>query len=203
MRAFLSGSLSFSEKKETEFICGIDEAGRGPLAGDVYAAAVILPERYDLPGLTDSKKLSPKRRDALFDEIMRQSVSCAVAFATVGEIGRLNILEASLLAMRRAVEALSVCPARLLVDGNVARGFSLPAAAVIGGDASEPCISAASVLAKVTRDRAMCLLDSQYPGYGFAKHKGYGTAEHIRALRKLGPCPAHRALFIRKVMCHA
>ncbi len=184
----------------TEWVCGIDEAGRGPLAGDVYAAAVILPERYDLPELTDSKKLSPKRREILYDEIVRQAVSYAVAFATVEEIERLNILEAALLAMRRASEGLTVRPNRLLIDGNVARGFSLPAAAVIGGDGTTPCISAASILAKVTRDRAMFMLDAQYPGYGFAKHKGYGTAEHIRALRELGPCPAHRALFIRKVI---
>ncbi len=187
----------------TEWVCGIDEAGRGPLAGDVYAAAVILPEGYDLPGLTDSKKLSPKRREVLFDEIIRQAVSFAVASATVLEIEQLNILEASLLAMRRAAEGLTVRPSRLLIDGNIARGFSTPATAVVGGDCTTPCISAASILAKVTRDRAMLALDRRYPGYGFAKHKGYGTAEHIRALRELGPCPEHRALFIRKVTHYA
>ncbi|MDR1693228.1 MAG: ribonuclease HII [Oscillospiraceae bacterium] len=181
-------------------VCGIDEAGRGPLAGDVYAAAVILPEKYTLSGLTDSKKLTPKRRDVLYGEITRQAISFCVAVATVSEIEELNILEATLLAMRRAVDGLTVTPERLLVDGNTARGFSLPAAAIVGGDLTEPCISAASVLAKVSRDRAMTELDTLYPGYGFGKHKGYGTSLHRKALRELGPCPAHRALFIRRVM---
>ena len=180
-------------------VCGLDEAGRGPLAGDVYAAAVILPEEYTLPGLNDSKKLSAKKRDMLFDLIREQAVSYAVASASTGEIETLNILEASLLAMRRAVEGLSVRPGLLLVDGSIARGFAIPAKAVVGGDGLEPCISAASILAKVSRDRAMTELDALYPRYGFAKHKGYGTAAHIKALREHGPCPAHRALFIKKV----
>ncbi len=181
-------------------VCGVDEAGRGPLAGDVYAAAVVLP--FDIPGLTDSKKLTPKRRDILFDLIRGRSPGYAVASASVEEIERLNILEAALLAMRRAVDALPEKPDLALIDGNIARGFSVPARAVVGGDAISPCISAASVLAKVSRDRAMRELDALYPQYGFAGHKGYGTAEHIRALREYGPCPAHRTLFIRKVCGH-
>ncbi|MDR0326431.1 MAG: ribonuclease HII [Oscillospiraceae bacterium] len=180
--------------------CGIDEAGRGPLAGDVYAAAVILPERYDLPGLNDSKKLSAKKRDVLFRLIREQAVSCAVASASVREIEEHNILEAALLAMRRAADGLSVKPDLLLVDGNIARGFDVPAKAVVGGDGLEACISAASVLAKVSRDRAMIELDALYPQYGFAKHKGYGTAAHISALREFGPCPAHRLSFLRRIL---
>jgi len=180
-------------------VCGTDEAGRGPLAGDVYAAAVILPEDYTLPGLDDSKKLTAKKRDILYDLIRAQAAAYAVASASVAEIERLNILEASLLAMRRAVEKLAVRPDLLLVDGKIARGFDLPAKAVVGGDGSEPCISAASILAKVSRDRAMAELDRLYPLYGFAKHKGYGTAAHIRALRESGPCPAHRPSFLRRI----
>ncbi|MDR0293692.1 MAG: ribonuclease HII [Oscillospiraceae bacterium] len=181
-------------------VCGIDEAGRGPLAGDVVAAAVILPEEYDLPGLNDSKKLSPKRRDILYDFIREQAVAYAVASASVEEIGRLNILEATLLAMRRAADGLAVRPGLLLVDGKIARGFAVPARAVVRGDAEEPCIMAASILAKVSRDRAMAELDDLYPHYGFAKHKGYGTAAHIRALREFGPCPAHRLFFLRRLL---
>jgi ribonuclease HII len=181
-------------------LCGVDEAGRGPFAGDVAAAAVILPVGFDIPGLNDSKKLTAKRRDALYDVICKQAVSYAVALATVEEIELYNILEAALLAMRRAVEGLTVKPDLLLVDGNIARGFGLPAKAVIRGDALHPCISAASVLAKVTRDRAMIELDALYPRYGFAKHKGYGTAAHIQAIRDHGPCAAHRMSFLRKVL---
>jgi ribonuclease HII len=180
--------------------CGTDEAGRGPLAGDVYAAAVILPEEYGLPGLNDSKKLTAKKREVLFDLIKGQAVSFSIASASVEEIEGLNILEASLLAMRRAVAGLSVQPDLLLVDGNCAKGFAIPAQAVTGGDGLHPCIAAASVLAKVSRDLAMLELDALYPQYGFAKHKGYGTAAHIRALREFGPSPAHRSLFIRKVL---
>jgi ribonuclease HII len=180
-------------------ITGVDEAGRGPLAGDVYAAAVILPAEYNLPGLNDSKKLSVKKRELLFDLIKEQALSYSIASASVGEIEELNILQASLLAMRRAVDGLSVRPDLLLIDGNCAEGFDIPAQAVVGGDGLHPCISAASVLAKVARDRAMSELDALCPQYGFARHKGYGTAAHIQALREFGPCPAHRALFIRKI----
>jgi ribonuclease HII len=180
-------------------ICGIDEAGRGPLAGDVYAAAVILPEEYGLPGLNDSKKLTAKKREALFELIKEQAAAFSIASASVAEIDGLNILEASLLAMRRAVAGLYVTPDLLLVDGNCAKGFHIKAEAIIGGDGLHPCISAASVLAKVARDLAMLELDALYPQYGFAKHKGYGTAAHIQALREFGPSPAHRKLFIRKI----
>ena len=185
-------------------IAGVDEAGRGPLAGDVYAAAVILPEEYDLPGLNDSKKLTAKKREVLFELIKEQAVAFCIASASVAEIEELNILQASLLAMRRAVEGLSVTPpSLLLVDGNCAKGFDIPAQAIIGGDGLHPCIAAASVLAKVSRDWSMEELDALYPQYGFAKHKGYGTAAHIRALKEFGSSPAHRALFIRKVLKNA
>jgi ribonuclease HII len=179
---------------------GVDEAGRGPLAGDVYAAAVILPGKYELPGLNDSKKLSAKKRNILFDLIREQAVAYSVAAATAEEIERLNILEAALLAMRRAVGGLAVKPELLLVDGNTARGFDVPSKAVVGGDALHPCIMAASVLAKVLRDRAMEDLDALYPEYGFARHKGYGTAEHIRAIKKYGPCAAHRLSFLGRIL---
>jgi ribonuclease HII len=181
-------------------VCGVDEAGRGPLAGSVFAAAVILPEDYDLPGLNDSKKLSAKKREALFEAILRQAAAASWGKATVEEIERLNILEASLLAMRRAVDGLCLRPDRLLIDGNAVRGFSLPAEAVIKGDATVPCISAASVVAKVLRDRDMDELDKRYPRYGFAKHKGYGTAAHIKAIREFGPCAEHRSLFLRRII---
>jgi ribonuclease HII len=179
---------------------GIDEAGRGPLAGDVYAAAVILPDGFDLPGLNDSKKLTAKKRDCLYDAIREQAVAYAISLATVEEIGRHNILEAALLAMRRAVDTLPVKPGILLVDGNTARGFDIPAKAVVGGDALHPCISAASILAKVSRDRAMADLGALYPQYGFDKNKGYGTAAHIRALKEHGPCPAHRMSFLGRIL---
>ncbi len=178
--------------------CGVDEAGRGPLAGPVYAAAVILPEEYVLPGLDDSKKLSAKKREKLFDAICAQAVDFRVATASVEEIERLNILEAALLAMRRAVEALCVRPDELLIDGNITRGFDIPARAVIGGDALVPAISAASILAKVSRDRYMEELAARYPEYGFEKHRGYGTKAHYAALDKYGPCPEHRESFLKR-----
>jgi ribonuclease HII len=165
----------------------------------VFAAAVVLPPDYDVSGLNDSKRLTAKRRETLFDEIRAGAVCYGVASATVEEIEALNILEAALLAMRRAVERLDPPPEKLLIDGNIARGFPIPAEALVGGDAREPCIMAASILAKVSRDRELLALDAQYPGYGFAKHKGYGTKAHIDAIRELGPCPAHRRLFLRKL----
>lgn len=183
-------------------ICGVDEAGRGPLAGDVFAAAVILPEGYIPEGLNDSKKLSPKKRDILFDEIKNNAVSYAVATATVAEIEEYNILEASLLSMRRAIEKLYPKPDFALIDGNISRGFDLPAKAVIDGDALCPSIAAASVLAKVARDRYCLEMDALYPMYGFASHKGYGTAKHRKAIEDYGPCPLHRSLFIRKIVKH-
>lgn len=181
-------------------ICGVDEAGRGPLAGPVVAAAVILPDQYNLSGLNDSKKISAPKREALYGGIVAQALACGVAQASVEEIERLNILEATLLAMRRAVDALSVRPQLILVDGNIARGFDVPARAIVGGDALEPCISAASILAKVMRDRLMNDLAERYPGYGFERHKGYGTAAHAAALKMLGPCPEHRKRFIRNII---
>ncbi len=179
-------------------ICGADEAGRGPLAGPVCAAAVILPEGADLPGLNDSKKLTEKQREALFPLIRERAVAYGVAFATVEEIEQMNILRAALLAMDRAIAMLDPAPALALIDGNTARGISVPARSVVHGDARCAAIAAASVLAKVTRDRLMDELAAQYPQYGFEKHKGYGTKAHYAALEKYGPCPAHRPSFLRK-----
>ena len=178
-------------------VCGIDEAGRGPLCGPVVAAACILPQGLVIEKLNDSKKLSPKRRDELFDIIKKEALSFSVASATVAEIDELNILEATLLAMRRTVEGLSLQPDYLLVDGNVYRGFGIPGKSVVSGDALSPSIAAASILAKVTRDRICLELDREYPGYGIAKNKGYGTKDHIEALFRLGPSPCHRKKFIR------
>ena len=183
---------------ENIVICGVDEAGRGPLAGDVYAGAAILPPGCELPGLDDSKKLSPSQRDVLYDKIRQAAVACAVGTATVAEIDALNILNATLLAMRRAVAALTVAPALLLIDGNVARNFAQPVVAVKGGDGLSASIAAASILAKVERDRYMARLDAAYPGYGFAKHKGYGTAEHIAAIERNGLCELHRRTFTKR-----
>ncbi|MCX7208038.1 MAG: ribonuclease HII [Proteobacteria bacterium] len=177
-------------------ICGVDEAGRGPLAGAVYAAAVILPDHYDLPGLNDSKKLTARRRDVLFDLIQSCAVSWSVATASIEEIDELNILHATMLAMQRAVAGLSLVPEEALIDGNrVPKGLTVPGRAIIGGDALEACISAASILAKVSRDRDVEIFEVLYPGYGFAQHKGYPTAQHLEALKRLGPCPVHRKSF--------
>lgn len=174
----------------------MDEAGRGPLAGAVYAAAVILPQHYDLPGLNDSKKLSAKRRDVLFDAIKSCAIAWSVAQASIEEIDELNILHASMLAMQRAVAGLSVVPTEALIDGNrVPKGLTVAGRAIVGGDALEACISAASILAKVSRDREIESLEALYPGYGFAQHKGYPTAQHLEALKRLGPCPVHRKSF--------
>ena len=178
-------------------VCGIDEAGRGPLCGPVFAAACILPDGLVLEGLNDSKKLTPKKRDKLFDLICENAIAYCIASASVEEIDKLNILEADLLAMRRAIEGLSVKADFALIDGNIARGFQIPARAVIGGDAKSPSIAAASILAKVARDRDCIALDEQYPQYGIAKHKGYGTKQHMEALRTYGPSPIHRKQFIR------
>ncbi len=182
------------------YICGIDEAGRGPLAGSVCAGAVILPDEYDLEFLGDSKKLSATRREVLFDKITAQAVSYGVGWASVEEIETLNILGATMLAMRRAVEAMSVVPTLLLVDGTTTKGFKQQATAIKHGDAVEPCISAASIIAKVSRDREMLRLSMEYPDYGFEKHMGYGTKAHYDALRKLGPTPIHRKLFLRSFL---
>lgn len=180
-------------------LCGVDEAGRGPLAGPVCAAAVMLPRGLVIPGLNDSKKLSPKKRDALYDAIVEQAVAYGVAFATVEEIEKLNILEATFLAMNRAIELLSEKPALALIDGNRNTGIHVSSQCVIGGDGKCAEIAAASILAKVTRDRYMLQMAEQYPQYGFEKHKGYGTAAHYTALREYGPCPIHRPSFLKKM----
>jgi ribonuclease HII len=178
-------------------ICGVDEAGRGPLCGPVVAAACILPMGLVIEGLNDSKKLTPKKRDALYDYICENAVSYCIAEASVEEIDELNILEATLLAMRRAIDGLSVPADFALIDGNVSRDFQIPVQAIVKGDATSPSIAAASILAKVTRDRQCEELDRMYPQYGIAKHKGYGTKVHMDALRQHGPSPIHRKQFIR------
>jgi ribonuclease HII len=176
-------------------VAGVDEAGRGPLAGPVVAAAVILDQRQPIKGLADSKKLTALRREKLFDEIRAKALCCSIAQASVEEIDRLNILQATLLAMRRAVEGLRLKPNKVLVDGNRLPDIGLPAQAIVGGDGLVPAISAASILAKVHRDRWCLELDQLYPQYGFAKHKGYGTAAHLAALQAHGPCAEHRISF--------
>lgn len=178
-------------------VCGVDEAGRGPLCGPVFAAACILPDGLVLEGLNDSKKLTPKKREKLFDLICENAIAYCIASASVEEIDELNILEADLLAMRRAIDGLSQKADFALIDGNIARDFQIPAKAIIGGDAKSPSIAAASILAKVARDRDCITLDKQYPQYGIAKHKGYGTKQHMDALRTYGPSPIHRKQFIR------
>ncbi len=167
------------------------------MAGPVYAAAVILPQGLIIDGLNDSKKLSEKKRELLFDLITENAVAYSVASASVDEIDELNILNATLLAMRRAIDGLSIKAEYALIDGNCSRDFQLPVSAVIGGDGKSPSIAAASILAKVSRDRDCLRLDELYPEYGFAKHKGYGTAEHIRVLKEIGPCADHRKTFLK------
>ena len=179
-------------------VCGVDEAGRGPLAGPVCAAAVILPPDIQIEGLNDSKKLTDKKRRALYDVITEQAVSYGIAFADEQEIDEINILQATFLAMRRAFEKLTVTPDIALIDGNRAPGLSCRERTVVHGDALSASIAAASILAKVTRDRLMEDYDAQYPQYGFAVHKGYGTQRHYAALREFGACPIHRQSFLRK-----
>jgi ribonuclease HII len=189
--------------QEQSWVCGVDEVGRGPLAGAVVAAAVILDPLRPIDGLADSKKLSEKRRERLFDEICEKSLAWSLGRAEVEEIDRINILHASLLAMRRAVEGLAPAPRHALVDGNrIPPQLACTAQAIVGGDDSEACISAASIVAKVTRDREMIELDLQYPGYGLARHKGYPTKVHLAALRELGVSPIHRRSFgpVRKIL---
>jgi ribonuclease HII len=176
-------------------LAGVDEAGRGPLAGPVVAAAVILDELNPIEGLADSKKLTAARRERLYDEIRAKALCCAIAQASVEEIDALNILQATLLAMRRAVEGLRLKPSKVLVDGNQLPRLSVLAEAVVRGDALVPAISAASILAKVHRDRWCLDYDREFPQYGFAAHKGYGTAVHLAALRAHGACPQHRRSF--------
>ncbi len=179
------------------YVCGVDEAGRGPLCGPVFAAACILPDGLVIDGLNDSKKLTEKKREKLFDIIRSEAVAYCIASASIEEIDELNILEADLLAMRRAIDGLAVKADFAIIDGNVARDFNIPAEAVVKGDAKSMSIAAASVLAKVARDRICLELDREYPQYGIAKHKGYGTKAHMDALREHGPSPIHRKKFIR------
>lgn len=188
----MQDEMNFSENK---LIAGVDEVGRGPLAWDVVAAAVILDPNKPIQGLTDSKKLTEKKREALFEIIQRDALAWAIGRANVHEIDELNILHASMLAMQRAVEQLSPMAEFALVDGNRCPNLPCPSQSIVKGDLTEPCISAASIIAKVTRDREMDDMDKRYPGYGFAKHKGYPTKVHMDALNKLGPTEIHRRSF--------
>lgn len=178
-------------------ICGVDEAGRGPLCGPVFAAACILPDGLEIEGLNDSKKLTEKKRELLFDIIKEKALAYCIASASVEEIDNMNILEADLLAMRRAIDGLQIKADFALIDGNINRGFQIDSKAVIKGDATSMSIAAASILAKVSRDRLCLELDREYPQYGIAKHKGYGTKVHIEALHKYGASPIHRKQFVR------
>lgn len=187
-------------RREYPVICGIDEAGRGPLAGDVYAAAVVFDEGVFIDGLNDSKKLSEKKREALFDEITAKARTYCIASATVEEIEELNILQATFLAMRRAAEGLNTVPELALIDGNRSPGLSFPMRTVVKGDGLSASIAAASVLAKVSRDRYMMKLAEQYPEYLFGKHKGYGTKLHNEMIMKYGPSPVHRMSFLKKLL---
>ena len=188
-------TLDLFEGLSAEFVAGVDEVGRGPLAGPVVAAAVILDPKRPIEGLADSKKLSEKRRDALDLSIREQALCWALGRAEPEEIDRINILQASLLAMQRAVAGLATQPDLALVDGNKAPQLSCQIRTIVGGDASEPAISAASIIAKVARDREMVELDARYPGYGLAKHKGYPTKQHMEALQRLGVSEIHRRSF--------
>jgi ribonuclease HII len=182
-------------------LCGVDEAGRGPLAGSVFAAAVVLDPARAIEGLADSKVLTQAARDRLAVEIRAHALAWAVASASVEEIDRINILRASLLAMRRAIEALGIVPGEVCVDGLHTPAVALPCRAIVHGDSRVAAISAASILAKTVRDADMCALDARYPGYGFAVHKGYATPEHLAALRSLGPCEIHRRSFEPVAIC--
>lgn len=182
-----------------DLICGVDEAGRGPLAGPVCAAAVILPKDLEIEGLNDSKKLTEKKRDALYDVIKEKAIAYGIAMASEEEIDEINILQATFLAMKRAVEAMELKPGYVLVDGNREPDLGdIPLKTIVKGDSRSANIAAASILAKVTRDRYMMLKDEEFPQYGFAVHKGYGTQKHYAALREYGHCPIHRRTFLKK-----
>ena len=192
----------FEREKRLEgykLICGVDEAGRGPLAGPVCAAAVILPDGVDIPGLNDSKKLSDKKRRELYPIIKEKAVAYSIAFADHNEIDNINILQATFLAMQRAIDGLSVRPDFALIDGNRQKDFGLPVQTIVQGDGRSASIAAASILAKVTRDDLMEQLAITYPGYGFEIHKGYGTKAHYAALEQFGPSPVHRMTFLKKL----
>lgn len=187
-------------RNDAPVLCGVDEAGRGPLAGDVYAAAVVFDEGVFIDGLNDSKKLSEKKREALFDEITAKAKAYCIATATVEEIERLNILQATMLAMRRAVDGLGINPDMAIIDGNRLPELKCPAQTVVKGDGLSACIAAASILAKVSRDRYMKKLAEEYPQYCFEKHKGYGTKLHNEMILKYGPSPVHRMSFLKKLL---
>jgi len=192
-------SIEYSYYKDgAETVVGCDEAGRGPLAGPVFAAAVVLPKGIKIDGLNDSKKLSAAKRDELYDIIRENAVDFCVSHAEVYEIEAINILNASMLAMRRAIQGLRMLPDLALIDGNIARDFPIKAVPIVKGDAKSPSIAAASILAKVERDRYCEEMDKFYPGYGFSKNKGYATKSHKEALLRLGPSPIHRKSFLRK-----
>ena len=182
-------------------ICGVDEAGRGPLAGPVCAAAVILPEDTVIEGLDDSKKLSEKKRERLYDEITKKATAYCVAYGTLEEIESVNILEATFIAMNRAIDGLKVKPDFAIIDGNrVPKGIKIPCATLVKGDSKSMSVAAASILAKVTRDRLMLTYDEKYPQYNFKKHKGYGTKEHTELLKQYGPSPIHRLSFLKNIL---
>jgi ribonuclease HII len=196
--------LSVDRELTTQYglVCGVDEAGRGPLAGPVYAAAVILPEGLIIKGLDDSKKLSEKKREGLYDEITEKALAYSVAFATEAEIDEINILQATFLAMDRAVKGLfgkGLSPGLALIDGNRSGALPIPCRCIVGGDGIYSCIAAASILAKVSRDRLMLKLAEQYPAYEFNRHKGYGTALHYQKIKEYGPSPIHRMSFLKKL----
>ena len=180
-------------------LCGVDEAGAGPLAGRVYAAAVILPQGWDHPYLNDSKRVTPRRRDLLYEAITQEALAWSVAWAEPEEIDAINILQARMLAMERAIQGLSIPPDLALIDGNRSQGITTPNQTVVKGDSKSASIAAASILAKVCRDRHMMEMDRQYPQYGFAQHKGYPTKLHYERLRQYGPCPIHRKTFLTKL----
>lgn len=180
-------------------LCGVDEAGAGPLAGRVYAAAVILPQGWDHPYLNDSKRVTPCRRDLLYEAITQEALAWSVAWAEPEEIDAINILQARMLAMERAIQGLSIPPDLALIDGNRSQGITTPNQTVVKGDSKSASIAAASILAKVCRDRHMAEMDRQYPQYGFAQHKGYPTKLHYQRLRQYGPCPIHRRSFLKKL----
>ena len=189
------------KKQGYNYICGVDEAGRGPLAGPVCAAAVILPEGIEIAGLNDSKKLSEKKREELYSVIKEKALSFSVAFGTLEEIEELNILNATYLAMNRAIEGLALKPDFALIDGNrVPKDISVPCETVVKGDGKSASIAAASILAKVTRDKLLIEYDKKYPQYNFKKHKGYGTKEHYEAIKKYGVCEVHRLSFLKNVI---
>ena len=182
-----------------ELVCGCDEAGAGPLAGRVYAAAVILPQGWDHPYLNDSKRVTPRRRDLLYEAITQEALAWSVAWAEPEEIDAINILQARMLAMERAIQGLSIPPDLALIDGNRSQGITAPNQTVVKGDSKSASIASASILAKVCRDRHMMEMDRQYPQYGFAQHKGYPTKLHYERLRQYGPCPIHRKTFLKKL----